>query len=379
MSKATLLYCTMMSVIKHRRINLYVIRVLALLVFQATGFCPTDEGPNDKSLTKRDAEVPEITADAGNKAEGFATSHVYGMLGILMAMGITHKRRMRTHSGTSGHDSHPLVRSCMPRDLFLLFLGGVDVDVADQRANSHHCHDLSPLAYFWRRVFDQKFTQAVTNAFLLYKKWVAVMRVKCAEEIARLHTSGSAGGGAGGRASEEEAASGGRGGVEGDGGSAPLSAEELTAFDGFLARLRAMERVQWDQRLSEALMARCSVGLAGRAGGRRTRRRPATPAATWNGNAAIGPRLCRGSSCRPRVKKGKGAPADRTTTRTSGVCWCDVCTGGEGPARALHLCKICKQDPEAHAYAAATIGSPTARGNKRAEYTVTWRRNMYPS
>ena len=47
--------------------------------------------------------------------------HVYGVMGILITMGITQKRRMTDHWGVSLHDNYPLVRSCMPRDLFLLF------------------------------------------------------------------------------------------------------------------------------------------------------------------------------------------------------------------------------------------------------------------
>ncbi|CAM9603536.1 unnamed protein product, partial [Pylaiella littoralis] len=44
------------------------------------------------------------------------------------------------------------------------YVGGMGgVDVADQRLNAH-AHDHKPMTYFWRRVFDQKLQQAISNA-----------------------------------------------------------------------------------------------------------------------------------------------------------------------------------------------------------------------
>lgn len=50
----------------------------------------------------------------------FERKHIYGMLGITITMGLTKKTRMRKHWSRSLHDDYPLVRACMPRDLFEL-------------------------------------------------------------------------------------------------------------------------------------------------------------------------------------------------------------------------------------------------------------------
>ena len=89
------------------------------------GFCTT---PSDrrqprheaKKTTKGHCQVPKGKVD-GTEVDGFDRTHVYGVLGILITMGITQKRRMTDHWGTSQHDNYPLIRTCMPRDLFLLF------------------------------------------------------------------------------------------------------------------------------------------------------------------------------------------------------------------------------------------------------------------
>ena len=53
------------------------------------------------------------------------------------------------------------------------------VDVADQRRGVHsHVH--KPVTYFWRRVFDQKLAQAISNAYLLLHGGR-----KCCSRIAR--------------------------------------------------------------------------------------------------------------------------------------------------------------------------------------------------
>ncbi|CAB1114376.1 unnamed protein product [Ectocarpus sp. CCAP 1310/34] len=47
--------------------------------------------------------------------------HLNGVMGILISAGITQKRRLTDHLGVGDHDNYPLVRKCMPRDLFTLF------------------------------------------------------------------------------------------------------------------------------------------------------------------------------------------------------------------------------------------------------------------
>ena len=43
------------------------------------------------------------------------------MIGILITAGLTQKRRLGDHWGTGFHDDYILVRSCIPRDLSMLF------------------------------------------------------------------------------------------------------------------------------------------------------------------------------------------------------------------------------------------------------------------
>ena len=51
-------------------------------------------------------------------------------------------------------------------------MGGVNV--GDQRLNSH-AYGHKPMRYFCRRVFDQTFPQAISNAYLLFAAWVEML------------------------------------------------------------------------------------------------------------------------------------------------------------------------------------------------------------
>ena len=51
-------------------------------------------------------------------------------------------------------------------------MGGVDV--ADQGLSAQ-AHVRKPMTSFWRRVFDQKFSQAVSNAYLLFAAWAEML------------------------------------------------------------------------------------------------------------------------------------------------------------------------------------------------------------
>ena len=52
------------------------------------------------------------------------------------------------------------------------------VEVADQRLGAHaHVH--KPMTYFWRRVFDQKLAQAISNAYLLFARRAEVLLTLC--------------------------------------------------------------------------------------------------------------------------------------------------------------------------------------------------------
>lgn len=66
--------------------------------------------------------MPWVTqAAGGEKVRGFGRKHLYGALGILITAGITQKRQITDHWGTGPFDDFPMVRNCMPRDVFLLF------------------------------------------------------------------------------------------------------------------------------------------------------------------------------------------------------------------------------------------------------------------
>lgn len=73
---------------------------------------------------KKSATLGRVTV--GEPCEGrdtdgvFEERHIHGMIGISITMGLTRKVRMRKHWSRSPHDDYPLVRQCMPRDLFEL-------------------------------------------------------------------------------------------------------------------------------------------------------------------------------------------------------------------------------------------------------------------
>ena len=69
--------------------------------------------------------MPSKEKPDGTKVYGFERMHLFGMIGILMTAGLTQKRRLADHWGTGFHDDYILVRSCMPRDLFMLFYSRV--------------------------------------------------------------------------------------------------------------------------------------------------------------------------------------------------------------------------------------------------------------
>lgn len=211
---------------------------------------------------------------------------------------------------------------------YVLYMGGVDV--ADQRLGAHQ-HDHKPRTYFWRRVFDQKVAQAISNAYLLYRAWAQGLVTDCAAAVAAYGEEGAglgAGGGAGGEGGEE----------------CDLTMEELVDFGDLLAKSLKMDRVVWDQRLSRHLMALCNVGHVNKGA-----RRDPPVVESYDGAGAKKARVCASGVCPPKSNtrnKYSGA-------RTLGVCWCNVCTGNKGKDRALHLCKKCRNSPPAHFAAAA--------------------------
>ena len=202
-------------------------------------------------------------------------------------------------------------------------MGGVDV--ADQRLSAHaHVH--KPMTCFWRRVFDQTFSQAVSNAYLLFVAWAEMLLRQC--------TAASE------SATEDGAQEGERGAVV---NGCDCTAPELKKFEALLKKALKMERVQWDQRLANHFMSLCAVGHIDK-GARRT----AEVVHPYLVNGARSLKVCHGGTC----AKETADTSRYTGSRTRGVCWRCVCTKFEGKAKALHLCSRCQKVDTAHVEAA---------------------------
>ena len=150
-----------------------------------------------------------------------------------------------------------------------------------------------------------------------------------------------------------------------------LNTDEVSEMITLLGKMIAMERTVWNRRLSTHLMSLCQVGNIN-SGARRT-----TPVvvASYNSVGAVSPRVCLGGHCKPRTDK-----SNYKSARTTGVCWCNVCSNDQGKARALHLCKQCKGIDAAHVAAAAAADRPAAPGRTRAAYkSVEWRNQFVPA
>ncbi|CAB1097497.1 unnamed protein product [Ectocarpus sp. CCAP 1310/34] len=76
-----------------------------------------------KKVTRGFQTVPYRDLADGSREYAFEHKHLYGVMGILITAGITQNRRITDHWGMELHDNYPLVRACMPRDLFVLFYG----------------------------------------------------------------------------------------------------------------------------------------------------------------------------------------------------------------------------------------------------------------
>ena len=110
----------------------------------------------------------------------------------------------------------------MRADYVLKMLG---VDLADQQ-NGSHTHDHKAYTNFWRRMFDAKTEQALTNAFLIFRKWVELLIRQV--EARRLVVSGA-------------------------------DLEGLDRASTELLRLKGFERVVWDEEMAAMLMAKGGV------------------------------------------------------------------------------------------------------------------------
>ncbi|CAN0417742.1 unnamed protein product [Pylaiella littoralis] len=162
-------------------------------------------------------------------------------------------------------------------------MGGVDV--ADQRLSSHdHVH--KPMTFFWRRVFDQKLQQAISNAYLFFLMWAEVLLAQCKVMLAE-------------RAEGSDAA------------ESDLTVEELEEFISGLVKMMRTDRKTWDTRLACLLMVKCSVGHENK-GARRTRK--VVP--VYDSKGARSVKVCRGGLC----SKHSDPTAHCNSKRARGVC-----------------------------------------------------------
>lgn len=238
---------------------------------------------------------------------------------------------MNLNRKRAAHNDGERVSSVQPRarQEYVKHMGGVDV--ADQRLGAHS-HDHKPMTFFWRRIFDQKFAQAISNAYLLFAAWAGELAIQCTAAL----DAATAHGGVGDAGEGED-------GVEGQHGC-DLSVAELEEFQLLVKKSLKMERVQWDRRLANHLMSLCAVGNVDK-GARRTS--PVVEPYLASGAKSV--KVCNGGTC----TTSSGSKSRYKAARTRGVCWCNVCSDLQGKARALHLCTSCQKTPEAHVAAAA--------------------------
>lgn len=173
---------------------------------------------------------------------------------------------------------------------YVRYMGGVDR--ADQQNESHY-HDHKSYTNHWRRVFDAKIMQMLTNTFLVFRMWV---RHLLSEVEARM--------------------------------SAEPSLDEWVDLDqakAELTRLSKKERAVWDEELSEILMKRCDVGTV-RKGGKAPRSQHPKPSKTgWGSVELKSGRLCMNPACQTRTKKGCTCPEFCTFGVDKGVLMCLKC------------------------------------------------------
>lgn len=213
----------------------------------------------------------------------------------------------------------------------------------------------------FRRLFDLKLAQAIRDSYVLFTAWARTLVNHSATALRLRAGGGSATGGI--EAGEMGDAGGGREEEEEEADGSELTVEELEEFQLLATKSLKMVRDEWNTRLASRLMCLCSVGRASNAAAEARRAGGAAKAAKhlyYCSTAAKSARVCQGGGCTKETGPYK-------TARTRGVCWCGICSHGEGKRRALHLCKSCNDNPEAHVTA-----SKTAYGKKTPYRKVDW-------
>lgn len=76
----------------------------------------TEENPDDSEVS-----VFERRHLRGSEVCVFERKHLHGFMGIFITASLTQTRRLSDHWALGPMDDYPLVRNCMPCDLFMLF------------------------------------------------------------------------------------------------------------------------------------------------------------------------------------------------------------------------------------------------------------------
>lgn len=274
---------------------------------------------------------------------------MYGVLGIVLTMSLVKLPEMADHWDVSPFHDFVLVRQCMPRDLFFLIYGRFfhmapggspkkNRDGTWEEGSDYFSLQKSR-GYFWRRAFQQKFLQACTNAWLLYKWWLGDML---------------------------ETVSGAIGALE---GTTPESLR-LVALAKELKDLKALQRktrAQWLRALSTHLMAHCNEGCATRGG--RGKKRPdapkfqMTPERREHLQQVTVRQECSSPECvgsRARTSEG---PKRSRRSKVSTACFCASCTKLGG----VVICEACHADDTNHkkAFDQAAHRAGARGGSKR--------------
>eukprot|EP00752_Nemacystus_decipiens_P016861 g15093.t1 len=206
---------------------------------------------------------------------------------------------------------------------YVLKMGGVDL--ADQQ-NGSHTHDHKSYTNFWRRVFDAKVEQSLTNAFLVFRKWVDLLlrELEADEPLNK-------------KFDVEEV-------------------EESERALAALTRLSKVERAVWDEAMATLLMSKCARKNPSKKvnkGGRRpaSEKKPPAPP-RWGSVTLKSGRRCLKPGCKTRSTKG---------------CTCEeFCTRG-GDSGVL-MCEKCWKDPSSHEEAAIACWDGASVGRNRKEF-----------
>lgn len=196
------------------------------------------------------------------------------------------------------------------------------VDLADQQ-NGSHTHDHKSYTNFWRRVFDAKIEQALTNMFLIFRKWVELLIRKVKARM--LVASGD-------------------------------DLEDLGRASTELSRLSNVERVVWDEEMATMLMAKCDVAKPNKGGRRPASDKKNTAERKWGSITLKSGRLCLNPSCKTRSSKG---------------CSCEeFCTRGDDSG--VLMCETCSNNPVSHERAAKAYWDGVSSGRNRKQFE--WQR-----